>query len=80
MDRVDGVAGVDFGSLVDAEMARIFGRAWVYVGHTSEITEPGDYKTTSIGTEPVILSRDNAGEVHVLFNRCRHRGTAVCQR
>lgn len=96
MDRVDGVEGVDFGSLVeegrvrtdvytspavfDAEMARIFGRAWVYVGHTSEITEPGDYKTTSIGTEPVILSRDNAGEVHVLFNRCRHRGTAVCQR
>jgi len=96
MNTVTGVESGDFGSLVEdgrmrtdiymnpavfaAEMERIFGRTWVYVGHTSEIAEPGDYTTTRIGAEPVILSRDKDGKVHVLFNRCRHRGTAVCQR
>ena len=42
-------------------MERIFMRTWVYVGHDSEIAEPGDYKTTSIGTEPVVLSRGEDG-------------------
>jgi phenylpropionate dioxygenase-like ring-hydroxylating dioxygenase large terminal subunit len=62
----------------EAEMERIFMRTWVYVGHDSEIAEPGDYKTTSIGTEPVVLSRGEDGAPHVVVNRCSHRGAAVC--
>lgn len=62
----------------EAEMQRIFMRTWVYVGHDSEIRHPGDYKVTSVGTEPVILSRDRDGEPRVLVNRCSHRGAAVC--
>ena len=42
-------------------MERIFMRTWVYVGHDSEIANPGDYKATSIGAEPVILTRDKDG-------------------
>ncbi len=30
--------------LFELEMERIFSRSWVYVGHSSEIREPGDYK------------------------------------
>lgn len=62
----------------EAEMERIFMRTWVYVGHDSEIEKPGDYKTTAIGTEPVILVRGKDGEAHVVVNRCSHRGAAVC--
>jgi phenylpropionate dioxygenase-like ring-hydroxylating dioxygenase large terminal subunit len=62
----------------EAEMQRIFMRMWVYVGHDSEIPQPGDYKTTSIGTEPVILTRDKDEEPRVLVNRCSHRGAAIC--
>lgn len=62
-----------------AEMARIFGATWVYVAHESEVANPGDYKTTHIGLDPVIVSRDEAGRIHVLFNRCRHRAATVCQ-
>jgi len=64
----------------EAEMARIFARTWVYVAHESEIAEPGDYKTVTIGTQPVIAVRDKDRRVRVLFNRCRHRGASVCQR
>jgi benzoate/toluate 1,2-dioxygenase subunit alpha len=62
----------------DAEMRRIFLGSWVYVGHESEIRQPGDYKATSIGTEPAILTRDADGRPQVLINRCSHRGAAVC--
>ncbi|HVM41102.1 MAG TPA: aromatic ring-hydroxylating dioxygenase subunit alpha [Acidimicrobiia bacterium] len=63
----------------DAEMDRIFGTTWLYVGHESEITSAGDYKTTYMGRQPVIVSRAEDGSVHVLYNRCTHRAATVCQ-
>jgi phenylpropionate dioxygenase-like ring-hydroxylating dioxygenase large terminal subunit len=62
----------------DDEMERIFHRGWVFVGHASEIPRPGDYVTRVIGTEPVIMVRAGDGQISVLVNRCRHRGTMVC--
>jgi len=76
--RVHGRVYTD-GDVFDAEMDRIFGTTWVYVAHESEIPARGDYKTASIGRQPVIVSRDDAGIVHVLLNRCRHRGSIVCR-
>lgn len=62
------------------EMTQIYGRTWVFVAHESEIPAGGDYKRAQIGLQPVIVSRGaDDGEIHVLFNRCRHRGSAVCQ-
>lgn len=61
------------------EQERIFRRAWLYVAHESEVREPGDYKTTFAGTQPVIVARGaDDGELRVLLNRCRHRGSLVC--
>jgi phenylpropionate dioxygenase-like ring-hydroxylating dioxygenase large terminal subunit len=61
------------------EMDRIFKGTWVFVGHESEVREPGDYRTMRIGTEPVIFVRDQSGRLQVLVNRCRHRAATVCQ-
>ncbi len=61
------------------EMRRIFERYWVYVGHESEIPAPGDYKTVVVGTQPLIVSRHEDGQIYVLYNRCRHRGAVVCR-
>ena len=63
--------------LFDLEMERIFGRAWLFVGHTSQVREPGDYVTTELGRQPVIMVRHHNGKVHVLLNRCTHRGAKV---
>jgi phenylpropionate dioxygenase-like ring-hydroxylating dioxygenase large terminal subunit len=76
-DRVHGSLYVDPEVFAD-EMARIFTRGWAFVGHDSEIPEPGDWVTRRLGREPVILVRDRNGEVHVLANRCAHRGTTLC--
>lgn len=63
------------------ELARIYARTWVFVAHESEIPSGGDYKTAHIGRQPVIVNRGaDDGAINVMFNRCRHRGSAVCQR
>jgi p-cumate 2,3-dioxygenase alpha subunit len=63
----------------DLELERIWYRSWLLVGHESEIPKPGDFKTTSLGRKPVILCRDDKGNVQVLLNSCRHRGTMLCR-
>lgn len=67
--------------IFEQEMSAVFARSWVFVAHESEIPAGGDYKTAHVGLQPVIVSRDaDDGTVNVMFNRCRHRGSAVCQR
>jgi phenylpropionate dioxygenase-like ring-hydroxylating dioxygenase large terminal subunit len=61
------------------ELERIWYRSWVYVGHVSEIARPGDYVRKTIGPQDVIMSRSTDGEVHLLLNRCAHRGNLVCE-
>jgi salicylate 5-hydroxylase large subunit len=62
------------------ELERIFyGPHWSYVGLEAELPGPGAFKTTMIGERSVIVTRDEAGEVHVVENRCAHRGVRFCQ-
>jgi phenylpropionate dioxygenase-like ring-hydroxylating dioxygenase large terminal subunit len=65
-------------AIFELEMARIFGRAWLLVGHASQVPAAGDYFTTRLGREPVIVVRQEDGAVAVLVNRCAHRGATVC--
>ena len=62
-----------------AEMERIFARIWMFVGHESEIPKPGDYKTTHIGLQPVMVSRNADNKITVLVNRCVHRGAVIAR-
>lgn len=65
--------------IFEEELDKIFYNTWVWVAHESEIPEGGSFKTTYIGKQPVIVSRDRRGEIHVLLNRCRHRAATVCE-
>lgn len=61
------------------ELERIFARGWNFMCHDSQIPNPGDYFINYIGEDQVICVRDEAGEVNVLLNTCRHRGNALCR-
>ena len=61
------------------ELERVFARSWLFVGHESQIPNPGDFAASCMGEEAVIMCRDRAGEVHVFLNSCRHRGMKVCR-
>src|SRR5438132_14282991 len=65
--------------IYDQEQERVFARCWLFVGHESQIPNPGDYFTSCMGAESVILSRDMQSGIHVLLNTCRHRGMKVCR-
>lgn len=59
------------------EMKHLFANAWVFVGHDSQTPNKGDYFTTQIGDQPVIMVRHTDNEIKVLYNRCPHKGTKI---
>ena len=61
----------------EREKRAIFDRCWIYVGHASEIKNPGDFKTRPVAGRPIIFCRDREGTVRALINCCRHRGALV---
>lgn len=65
-------------AIFELEMERIFGSAWLVLGHESQVPAAGDFFTTRMGREPVIVVRHEDGSVRVLVNRCAHRGAMVC--
>jgi len=77
-DRVHGSVYTD-PAIFTLEMDRIFGQSWIYVAHRSELAEAGSFKTTMLGSRPIVLMRGDDGEIRAFYNRCRHRGVTVCQ-
>ena len=59
------------------EMKHLFAQTWVFVGHDSQCPKKGDYITTTVGNQPVIMVRHTDDQIHVLYNRCPHKGTKI---
>ena len=76
-DRVHGSLYRD-AEIFQLELERIWYRTWVYVGHESEVPKANDFVRKSIGPQSIIMTRDAAGKIHLLLNRCSHRGNQVC--
>lgn len=64
-------------AVFDLEMDRIWHSTWIYVGHESQVKEPGEYYATTIGRQPVLMTRHSDGKVYVLHNRCAHKGAML---
>lgn len=61
------------------ELERIFARSWLYLGHESQLQDPGCFVTTYMGEDPVLVARGVDGELRAFLNTCRHRGNRVCR-
>jgi phenylpropionate dioxygenase-like ring-hydroxylating dioxygenase large terminal subunit len=66
-------------AIYQLEQDKIFARCWLYLGHESELPEPHNFFTTTMGEDPVIVVRDKAGTLRVFLNSCTHRGAMVCR-
>src|SRR3546814_9444318 len=63
-----------------AEKERIFNSSWLYVGHLSEIDQPGDFVTRRVAGRDLVLSRDSTGVMRCFLNACPHQiGRASCR-
>ena len=65
-------------AVFDHDIAAIWNRNWIWVGHESQIPEPGDYFLFDYGPESLIVVRDRQGGIRAHLNVCRHRGSRVC--
>ena len=61
----------------DLEIEHLFRNTWVYVGHGSQVPNKGDYFTTTIANQPLIMVRHSDDTIKILENRCAHRGVEL---
>ena len=67
-------ASLYFDPAVSAEeRTKIFSRTWQVVGHSSQVATPGDYFTTELAGEPLLLVRGADNQLRGFYNVCRHR-------
>jgi len=66
-------------SVFEREYSAIFDRCWLYLGHASELPEPGSFLTRRVARRPILFTRDKNGEFNALLNSCPHRGAMVCR-
>ena len=66
--------------LFELEMKYIFEGNWVYLAHESQIPNVGDYFTTHIGRQPIVITKGKDGGLNALINACSHRGAMLCRR
>jgi len=64
---------------LELEKETLFRQQWICVGHEGEIPRPGDYFTTDLVDEQLLVARDRDANIRVLSNVCRHRGNIVAQ-
>ena len=58
------------------ELAQVIGRCWQLAGHAGQLAESGDFFTTEVCGEPLLLVNDD-GTLRAFFNVCRHRAGPV---
>jgi benzoate/toluate 1,2-dioxygenase alpha subunit len=65
--------------IFELEMQRIWGNAWIYVAHESQIPQKGSFFTTTLARQPVLLVRQDEENFNLFFNRCAHKGSKVIE-
>jgi phenylpropionate dioxygenase-like ring-hydroxylating dioxygenase large terminal subunit len=66
-------------AIFELEAKKIFSKTWIFLAHETEIPWPGDYVLRRVINDSFIVTRDEDGEIHVLFNMCKHRGMQLCR-
>ncbi len=64
---------------LDRELTRVFRPAWASLGRADRLAAPGDYAALELAGVPLLLLRDNSGDLRAFANSCRHRGTKLLE-
>ena len=64
--------------LFSLDVEKIVTRKWLLIDHVSRIPEPGQFFLYEVGSESIIIIRENESTVNAFYNVCRHRGSLIC--
>ncbi len=62
----------------ELDQRAIFGESWLMAGLACELPHAGSYLAMLVGKWPIIITRDNKGDIRAFHNSCRHRGSILC--
>jgi phenylpropionate dioxygenase-like ring-hydroxylating dioxygenase large terminal subunit len=63
--------------LYELELKTVFSNSWQLAGRLDQVRQPGQYVTSDIAGEPIVVVRGNDGVLRAFFNVCRHHAAAV---
>ena len=61
------------------ENRTVFRSNWVFAGFSHEQERPGDLRPVTIAGQPILLARDESGNLRAYHNACRHRGLKLVE-
>lgn len=61
------------------EQQKVFRRTWQYAATLEQLRFPGNYVAVDVVGVPVVLTRDQNGDLHAFYNICRHRAGIVAK-
>ena len=61
----------------ELELETVFSRSWQLAARLDQVSQPGQYVTTDVAGEPIVVVRGKDGELRAFFNVCRHHAAAV---
>ena len=64
-------------AFLDRELSEVFRKEWVCVGRADQLAKPGDYLTYELAGEPVLVVRDQDGQLRAMSNVCLHRMSTI---
>jgi choline monooxygenase len=64
-------------NLYNLELQTVFSNSWQLAGRVDQLREPGQYVTSDIAGEPIVVVRGTDGVLRGFFNACRHHAAAV---
>ena len=84
VDPIDNAETLPPACYTDAEFYEfekeaVFNHEWLCIGRESWVPEPGDYFTSSIVGEPLLVTRTREGELKAMSSVCQHRGMLVAE-
>ena len=59
------------------EKETIFSHSWQFAARIDQLNKPGDYVTSEIAGEPIVVIRGSDNKLRAFFNVCRHHAAAV---
>ncbi len=65
-------------AVFDHDIKAFWNKNWIWVGHVSQVPEPGNFFRFDYASESIVVVRDRQGRIHAHINVCRHRGSRVC--